>query len=136
MADPIRVFIASASTEERAELAARVASDTRWVVVGDPARADLVVLSPEEWLRLSRPGSIRAVPRARSLEQPREGLTPREHEVLTLLADGLPNRDIAARLGVSEHTVKFHLGAIFGKLGATTRTEAVQKGLKSGVINL
>jgi DNA-binding CsgD family transcriptional regulator len=63
-------------------------------------------------------------------------LTPREHEVLTLLADGLPNRDIAARLGVSEHTVKFHLGAIFGKLGASTRTEAVQKGLRSGVIDI
>ena len=56
--------------------------------------------------------------------------------MLTLLADGLQNRDIAARLGVSEHTVKFHLGAIFGKLGAATRTEAVQKGLKSGVIDL
>ena len=54
----------------------------------------------------------------------------------TLLADGLPNREIAARLGVSEHTVKFHLGAIFGKLGASTRTEAVQKGLRSGVIDI
>ena len=136
MADPIRVFIASANTEERADLAARVASDARWVVVGDPARADIVVVSPEEWSKLSRPVPLRAVPRTRSLEQPLEGLTPREHEVLTLLADGLPNRDIAARLGVSEHTVKFHLGAIYGKLGASTRTEAVQKGLRSGVIDI
>jgi DNA-binding CsgD family transcriptional regulator len=136
VAAPIRVFIASADAEERAELAAKVASDARWVVVGDPARADMVVISPEEWSRLSRPATVRIVPRARSREQPLEGLTPREHEVLTLLADGLPNRDIAARLGVSEHTVKFHLGAIFGKLGASTRTEAVQKGLKSGVIDL
>ena len=136
MADTIRVFIASVDAEERAELAAQVASDARWVVVGDPARADMVVISPEEWARLSRPASVRPAARARPLEQPLEGLTPREHEVLTLLADGLPNRDIAARLGVSEHTVKFHLGAIFGKLGASTRTEAVQKGLKSGVIEI
>lgn len=136
MADPIRVFIASRDAEERAELAAQVAGDARWVVVGDPARADLVVTSPEEWARLSRPNLERTAARARTSEQPLEGLTPREHEVLTLLADGLPNRDIAARLGVSEHTVKFHLGAIFGKLGASTRTEAVQKGLRSGVIEI
>jgi DNA-binding CsgD family transcriptional regulator len=134
--DPIRVFIAGTDVEERAELAAKVASDARWVVVSDPSRAEMVVISPEEWSRLARRASMATVPRARSSEQPLEGLTPREHEVLTLLAGGLPNRDIAARLGVSEHTVKFHLGAIFGKLGASTRTEAVQKGLKSGVIDL
>ncbi len=136
MADPIRVFIAGSDTDERTDLAAHVASDTRWVIVGDAARADLVVISPEEWSRRSRPAPVRLVPPARSRGTPVEGLTPREHEVLTLLADGLPNRDIAARLGVSEHTVKFHLGAIFGKLGASTRTEAVQKGLRSGVIDI
>ena len=52
--------------------------------------------------------------------------------MLALLADGLRNRDIARRLGISEHTVKFHLGVIFGKLGASTRTEAVRRGLRSG----
>jgi NarL family two-component system response regulator YdfI len=136
VADPIRVFIGSNDAEERAELAALVASDTRWVIVGDAARADMVVVSPEQWGRLSRQTSARPALRTQPLDQPVEGLTPREHEVLTLLADGLPNREIAARLGVSEHTVKFHLGAIFGKLGASTRTEAVQKGLRSGVIEI
>jgi DNA-binding CsgD family transcriptional regulator len=136
VADPIRVFIVSSDTEERGELAALVAGDARWVIVGDAARADMVVVSPEEWLRLSRQTPVRRTPVARPLQQPVEGLTTREHEVLTLLADGLPNREIAARLGVSEHTVKFHLGAIFGKLGASTRTEAVQKGLRSGVIEI
>jgi DNA-binding CsgD family transcriptional regulator len=65
-----------------------------------------------------------------------EPLTPREHEVLVLVADGLRNREIAQRLGVSEHTVKFHLAAIFGKLGASSRTEVVRKALRLGLIDL
>ena len=65
-----------------------------------------------------------------------EALTPREKDVLALLADGYRNREIAERLGISEHTVKFHLASIFGKLGASTRTEAVRKGLKLGLIEI
>jgi DNA-binding CsgD family transcriptional regulator len=56
--------------------------------------------------------------------------------VLALVADGLRNREIAARLGVSEHTVKFHLAAIFGKLGASSRTDAVRRGFQLGLIEL
>lgn len=69
-------------------------------------------------------------------DPPVEALTAREHDVLALLADGLSNRDIAGRLDISEHTVKFHLASIFGKLGASTRTEAVQRGLRLGVIEI
>jgi DNA-binding CsgD family transcriptional regulator len=65
-----------------------------------------------------------------------EALTPRELEVLGLVADGLRNREIAERLGVTEHTVKFHLAAVFGKLGATTRTDAVRRGFRLGLIQL
>jgi DNA-binding CsgD family transcriptional regulator len=130
----MRVFIAGASAEERAALAGRLADQTGWVIVSDPAWADLVVVPPEEWARLQ----AGAGPRLRGVttEPLVEGLTPREFEVLRLVADGLHNREIAARLGVTEHTVKFHLGAIFGKLGASTRTEAVQKGLRLGVIEI
>jgi DNA-binding CsgD family transcriptional regulator len=65
-----------------------------------------------------------------------EPLTAREHEVLALVADGLRNREIASRLGVSEHTVKFHLAAVFGKLGATSRTDAVRRAFRLGLIHL
>lgn len=65
-----------------------------------------------------------------------EQLTPREGEVLRLLADGLGNREIAEKLGISEHTIKFHIRSILGKLGAASRTEAVTRGLRSGLIEL
>jgi two-component system, NarL family, response regulator YdfI len=65
-----------------------------------------------------------------------EHLTPRELEVLGMLAEGLGNREIAGRLGVSDHTVKFHISSILDKLGAATRTEAVTLGLRLGLILL
>ncbi len=65
-----------------------------------------------------------------------EPLTPREGEVLSLLAEGLGNRAIAARLGISEHTAKFHVNAILGKLGAQSRAEAVAIGARLGLIVL
>ena len=63
--------------------------------------------------------------RDREVEPLVEALTPREEEVLHLLADGLSNKAIALQLGISDHTVKFHVNAILGKLGAQSRTEAV-----------
>jgi DNA-binding NarL/FixJ family response regulator len=67
---------------------------------------------------------------------PAEELTPRELEVLQLLAEGLPNKAIARRLGISDHTVKFHVNAILGKLGAQSRTEAVVRATRLGLIIL
>ena len=69
-------------------------------------------------------------------EPPGEPLTPRELEVFELLAKGLRNRDIAAALGISEHTAKFHVGQILGKIGASTRAEAVGLGLRMGLIGV
>ena len=65
-----------------------------------------------------------------------EPLTPREREVLEWLAEGLTNRAIAARLGISDHTVKFHVASIYGKLGVSTRTEAIRRGLRRGLITI
>jgi DNA-binding NarL/FixJ family response regulator len=65
-----------------------------------------------------------------------EALTPRELEVLDLVAEGLSNRAIAARLEISEHTVKFHVSSLFAKLGAENRTDAVRRGVRLGLITL
>lgn len=61
-------------------------------------------------------------------------LTPRELEVLQLVAEGLPNKTIARHLNISEHTVKFHLNAILGKFNASSRTEAVVRATRAGLI--
>jgi DNA-binding NarL/FixJ family response regulator len=69
-------------------------------------------------------------------DPPGDPLTARELEVLALLSEGLPNKQIAGRLQISEHTVKFHIASIFGKLGAASRTEAVSIGARQGLITL
>ena len=63
-------------------------------------------------------------------------LTPREIEVLELLAEGLPNKAIARRLGISDQTVKFHVASEAGKLGAHNRTDAVRRAVRRGLIAL
>ena len=65
-----------------------------------------------------------------------EELTPREIEVLELLAEGLPNKAIGARLRISDQTVKFHVASIIGKLGAANRTEAVRLAVRRGLISM
>jgi two-component system, NarL family, nitrate/nitrite response regulator NarL len=65
-----------------------------------------------------------------------EPLTPREVQVLELLAEGLPNKAIAARLQISDQTVKFHVSSISGKLGAKNRTDAVRRAVRRGLITL
>jgi two-component system nitrate/nitrite response regulator NarL len=71
--------------------------------------------------------------RADAFEEP---LTPREIQVLELLAEGLPNKAIAERLRISDQTVKFHVSSISGKLGAANRTDAVRRAVRRGLITL
>jgi DNA-binding NarL/FixJ family response regulator len=87
------------------------------LLVLDPALAGAFVRAPEP------SGAI-------------EQLTPREREVLALLAEGLANKAIAARLGVSEHTAKFHVNAILGKLGVESRAEAIVRAARLGLVAL
>jgi len=90
--------------------------------------AGFAVLEPRDaraWLRAP----------AASADGP-DALTPREAEVLALLAEGCSNKAIAARLGVSEHTAKFHVNAILGKLGAATRAEAIVLAARRGLVLL
>ncbi|MCK6540541.1 MAG: response regulator transcription factor [Anaerolineales bacterium] len=65
-----------------------------------------------------------------------ESLTAREKEVLRHMAEGLANKQIALELGISEHTVKFHLSSLYAKLGVASRTEAVKRGIELGLISL
>ena len=91
----------------------------------------LVVIHPAEVTAVVS-NSVRTPVRTELLEE----LTPREREVLQMLAGGLGNKEIAARLSISEHTAKFHVASILGKLGASTRTEAVSIGIRHGLILL
>lgn len=96
------------------------------------AMAGLVITHPSElpaWI----PEPSFASPSVSELTEP---LTPREREVLQMLASGLVNKEIAAKLAISEHTVKFHVASILGKLGAATRTEAVSLGIRHGLVLL
>jgi ATP/maltotriose-dependent transcriptional regulator MalT len=115
------VFLSGRASDEADALRLRLAADPHIELVDRVERADAVM-------------SVPAPPRAQ--EPLVEALTAREHDVLALVADGLPNRDVARALAISEHTVKFHLASIFGKLAVSTRTEAVQRGLRLGVIDI
>jgi DNA-binding NarL/FixJ family response regulator len=77
-----------------------------------------------------------AVDAGQAVEQLVEPLTPRETDVLQLLAQGLSNKGIALRLGISDQTVKVHVAAISGKLGAANRTEAVRLAIRLGLVAL
>jgi two-component system, NarL family, response regulator YdfI len=98
----------------------------------EAAMAGLVVVHPSE-IAAALPASTAALSPLRELREP---LTPREREVLEMLASGLVNKEIAAKLSISEHTVKFHVASILGKLGAATRTEAVSLGFRRGLVLL
>jgi len=93
------------------------------------ASAGLIVVHPD---------AAGVLPAARSpgsgRDQAGEALTRREMTVLRTMGEGLANKEIAARLGISEHTVKFHVAAILSKLGATSRTEAVMLAVRRGLL--
>jgi DNA-binding NarL/FixJ family response regulator len=109
------------ATAEELHAAIRALAEGLWV--GAPALVGALFGGP----------SKQVDPDAEPLIEP---LTEREVEVLGWLAQGLANKQIAVQLGISEHTVKFHVSAIYAKLGATSRTEAVRQGVHRGLVVL
>jgi DNA-binding NarL/FixJ family response regulator len=116
------------------------AAGARGLLLGstEPDALAAAVNAAAQGLAVMEPGLARATaqPETDGAEADIEPLTPREREVLQLLAEGLPNKTIAARLTITDHTVKFHVNAIMGKLGVQSRTEAVVRATRLGLIIL
>jgi DNA-binding NarL/FixJ family response regulator len=132
-----RIAIVSPSADLRAALTAALRASPAFEVVGVaasdaevPASADVVLVAREP-----RDSPIRTRPTG-SDAAAGAVLTNREREILALLADGLANKQIAARLGISKNTVKTHLELLFDKLGVSSRAEAVASGVRRGLLLL
>ena len=133
-----RIAIVAASEELRAAIASALRANEAFEIVDVAASVDDLAASADVVL-VARPGErarrlVRAVTDDATIGGP--PLTNREREILALLADGLANKQIAARLGISTNTVKTHLELLFEKLGASTRAEAVAMGVKRGLLLL
>jgi DNA-binding NarL/FixJ family response regulator len=111
------------------ELLAAVAALHEGLIVVSPSLAGEAI---ERLVGLGEAGRLTQA----EAEAPAEALTERERQVLQLLAQGLANKQIAASLSISEHTVKFHVSGIYAKLGAASRTEAVRLGVQQGLVVL
>ena len=128
-------WVAEAVRAGAAALLRRDASPDALLAAVSAAAAGLVVLHRPDATALVTVAPAAATGRAARADATHDQeLTPRETEVLRMLAEGLANKQIAARLGISDHTVKFHVAAIFTKLGAGTRTEAVMLGARRGLV--
>ncbi|MGO8970013.1 MAG: LuxR C-terminal-related transcriptional regulator [Myxococcaceae bacterium] len=103
----------------------------------EPATVGAALLAVTHGLTVSDASfhHLRPLPELPAAASPGD-FTPREREVLALLAEGLPNRTIAERLGISRHTVKFHVNALLQKLGVERRTEAVVRAARLGLVVL
>ena len=138
MVDPASLAASSAALGAgvRAVLPSDVSPDQLLAAL-EAAATGLLVLHPAQISsQVNANGPASSPTRSQGLEELAEALTPREGEVLQMLASGLGNKEIAAKLAISEHTVKFHVASILGKLGAASRTEAVSLGIRRGLVLL
>ena len=146
MSEPLRIAIRAASPERRKSFAERVEAAGHRLVetdadvvlidasagpndIDDALRAAAALIEPRP--EAPAPSGFRA-----ASETPAVLLTPREIEILSALGEGLSNKEVARALGISAHTVKFHLETIFRKLNVTSRAEAVAKGLRQGILEI
>ncbi len=120
----LRVYLDLSNAVTRRRMAALLRADGDVALVGTAEDADLVV--SERVVSTAAPGAV----------APGGALTARELEVLRLVARGLGNKEIAADLGITTHTVKYHLAAVLEKLGVRSRTEAVSLGVRKGLVPL
>jgi DNA-binding NarL/FixJ family response regulator len=131
-----RVAIVAPTEKLRAALAAALRSSEEFEIVG-AATSSAELPADTELVVIARPAPTATTTTDRvSNSTTSAALSRREQEVLALLADGLVNKQIAARLGISTNTVKTHLELLFEKLGVTTRAEAVATGVKRGLLLL
>ncbi len=121
----LRVYLDLSSAVTRRRMAALLRADGEVALVGTAEDADLVV--SERVVSTAAPGAALHAGAA---------LTARELEVLRLVARGLSNKEIAADLRITTHTVKYHLAAVLEKLGVRSRTEAVSLGVRTGLVPL
>jgi len=118
---PVRGLLSADATAD--EIGAALSAVTQGMLVVEPRIGRMLATTvPAPQVPAGSPGE--------------EQLTDREHEVLQLVALGLPNKTIATRLKISEHTVKFHVGSILAKLDAASRTEAVTRAARRGLLTL
>jgi len=122
----LRIHLSVDDPGTRARLLALIRTDPGLVLVGRMEEADVLIRGAES-LNVAGQGSV--------LDESAE-LTSRELEVLRLMGEGHGNRIIARELGISTHTVKFHVASVLAKLGAHTRTEAVARGMRQGLVPL
>ena len=121
----LRVYIDVSDAVTRRRVAALLHADGEVALVGAADDADLVL--SERVVRAAAPATAAA---------PDAALSARELDVLRLVARGLSNKEIAAELGITTHTVKYHLAALLEKLGVRSRTEAVSLGVRKGLVPL
>ena len=121
----LRVYLDLSNAVTRRRVAALLRADGEVALVGSGEDADLVV--SERVVSTAAPAGAL---------QTGAALTARELDVLRLVARGLSNKEIAADLGITTHTVKYHLAAVLEKLGVRSRTEAVSLGVRKGLVPL
>ncbi len=124
----MRILLVGAAAD-RARLRAQLAAETIEIA------GEFASLTAARAAAVRADGILIAPPASADDGDP-DPLTPRELEVLELIALGLPNKQVAARLGISDQTVKFHVASIAGKLGAANRTDIVRRAARRGLIAL
>lgn len=123
----LRIYLGVTDPADRRRLQELLRRDPEVVFVGEASEADVVLEDAHQ-----HGGPVAAAAEA----EEGTALTSREREVLRLMARGLGNKGIAAELAISTHTAKYHVASVLTKLGAHTRTEAVSRGLREGLLPL